>query len=48
MALSYTYAIPGLHANLLNVTQALQKGLQVTSEGEALIIKKNLPKFALM
>ena len=34
------YVIPGLHANLFIVIQALQKGFQVTSEVETLILKK--------
>ena len=33
--------IPGLHANIFNVMQALQKGFQVTSEGKTLILKNN-------
>ena len=32
--------IPGLHKIFFNITQALQKGFQVISEGEALILKK--------
>ena len=33
--------ILGRHANLFIITQSLQKGFQVVSEGEALILKKN-------
>ena len=47
VTLSDTSVIPGVHANLFHVTQAPQKGFQVASEGEALIIKKILLKFAL-
>ena len=36
--------IPGPHANLFSAIQALQEGLQVTSEGKALILKKNSTK----
>ena len=41
MTLSNTVVITGLHANIFSMTQPLQKGFQVTSEGEILIIKKN-------
>ena len=46
MMLSDMAVIPGLHENLLSVMRALQKSFQVTSEGEALILKKNLPKIS--
>ena len=38
--LSNATVISGLHVNLFRVTRVLQKGFQVTSEGEALILKK--------
>ena len=41
MKLSDTFLIPVLHENLFRVTQALHKGLQVTSEGDALMLRKN-------
>ena len=41
LTLSNTDIIPGLHANIFSLTQALQKGFQVTSEGNTLILKKN-------
>ena len=34
VTLSNTAVIPGLHKNIFSMTQALQKGLQLTSEGE--------------
>ena len=43
----YTSIIIGLHAHLLSLTQAPQKGFRVTSEGEALILNKNILKFVL-
>ena len=42
-----TAIIPGLHENIFSVARALQKGFQVTSEGETLIIRKNPPIFVL-
>ena len=39
MTLSNTVVITGLHTNIFSMTQPLQKGFQVTSEGEILIIK---------
>ena len=33
--------MPGLNENLFSVMRALQKGLQVLSGGEALILNKN-------
>ena len=41
MKLTNTVVVPGLHKYLFNVTQALQKGFKLTSEGETLILKKN-------
>ena len=41
VTLKNTAVITGLHANTPSVTRSLQKGFQVTSEGETLIIKKN-------
>ena len=38
--LSNTPVIPGLHANLFNVTGALKTFFQVTSEVEAVILRK--------
>ena len=37
-----TAVIPGLNINLFSVTRAPQKGFQVTSEDEALILQKKL------
>ena len=42
--LSNTYVIPGLHKNPFIVIQALQKGFQVTSEVDTLILKKKSTK----
>ena len=39
--LSNMTVITGLHTNIFIIMQALQKGFQVTSEGETLILKKN-------
>ena len=36
--------ILGIHANLFGVTRALKKGLQLTSEGETLILTENSTK----
>ena len=35
-----TFLIPGLHGNIFRMTQALQKGFQVTSESETLTLKE--------
>ena len=45
--LTNMFVIPCLHANLFIVTRALQNVLQVMSEGETLLIKKNPPTFLL-
>ena len=42
--LSNIYVIPGLNENLFSVIQALQKGFQLTSEVETLILKKKSTK----
>ena len=42
--LSNKYVILGLQENLFRVTRGLQKGFQVTSEGDTLILKKNSNK----
>ena len=44
MILTNMDVIPGLHVNLFSVTQALQKGFKLTSEGETLILNKNQQK----
>ena len=44
MTLTNTSVTTGLHANLSSVTRALQKGFQVKSEGDTLILKKNTTK----
>ena len=41
VTLSDTAIIPGRHTNIFSMTLSLKKGFQVTSEGEALILKKN-------
>ena len=41
MKLTNTAVIPGLHANLFSVIQALQKGFQMTPESDTLIPRKN-------
>ena len=48
MKLSFTTIIPVLQKCLFIVIRVLQKGLQATSEGKALIIKKIRPQFLLM
>ena len=40
VTLTNMVVIPCLHPNLFNVAWALQKGFQLTSEGETLILKK--------
>ena len=45
MTLSNTSAIPGLHANIFGMRRALQKGFQVMSEGETLILNKKSTGF---
>ena len=47
VTLSDTDVIPVLYANVFSVTWSLQEGLQETSEGEALILKKFPQIFAL-
>ena len=47
VTLSYVSIIPVLHTNIFTVTQALNESFQVTPEGEALILKKIPPRFAL-
>ena len=42
LMLSGTATIPGIHKNIFSMTQALLNGFQMMSEGEALILKKNL------
>ena len=40
--------MPGLQTNVYSVTGALQKGLQVISQGYSFILKKTQPRFDLM
>ena len=47
MTLSDIPIILGPHANLFRLIRALQKGLEVTSEVETLILKKNQPILVL-
>ena len=47
ITLSDISIILGPHANLFSVIRALQKGLELTSEGETLILKKNQPILVL-
>ena len=41
MTLTNAYVIPGIHKNIFSMDRALQKGFQVTSQGDTLILKKN-------
>ena len=45
--LTNTAVISGPHENLFSVVRAIQKGFQVNSEGETLIIRKFPPIFFL-
>ena len=47
LTLSYTYAIPGLYAKFSSATRAPHKSIQVTLEGEALILSIIQPEFVL-
>ena len=48
MTLTNTDAIPGIHTNVFSVTRLLQKGFQVKSEGETLLLNKHSTNIFLM